>query len=1199
MARNSRSTAFVLGGCAASAAVAGLASQSFAVAGNGPQTQEPVRMTSLRGRAAETSSSKEMPLGALALATAGVAGIYGANSRNSKKSRAQAVVRHAKDHINIGTIGHVDHGKTTLSAAISLVCGQFSTSDDTTKKSYEEIDNAPEERARGITINASHIEYETETRHYCHVDCPGHADYVKNMITGACQMDGGILVISSPDGPMAQTREHILLSKQVGVPALVCFMNKVDMMDDEELLELVELETREMLSQYGFPGDDTPFIQGSALQALEQMKKDPGTKKGDDKWVDKILELMETVDEYIPTPERETDKPFLLAVEDVFSISGRGTVCTGRVEQGIVKKGDEVEILGRGKKPQKSVITGIRMFNTDLPEGPAGYTVGVLCRGIDKDAVFRGQVICAPGATKTHTKFKANIYFAKKDEGGRSNPVMPGYMPVFYFRTCDVTGKIEGMVSSDGNEVQMAMPGDNITCTCELIAGTPIEKGMRFAMREGGRTIGQGLIEVGLASQSFAVAGSGTPVQEQVRPTSLRGKVSEAPSSSNLPLGALALATAGAVGFQGARRSKKAARAQAIVRHAKDHINIGTIGHVDHGKTTLSAAISLVCGQFSTSDDTTKKSYEEIDNAPEERARGITINASHIEYETETRHYCHVDCPGHADYVKNMITGACQMDGGILVISSPDGPMAQTREHILLSKQVGVPALVCFMNKVDMMDDEELLELVELETREMLSQYGFPGDDTPFIQGSALQALEQMKKDPSTKKGDDKWVDKILELMETVDEYIPTPERETDKPFLLAVEDVFSISGRGTVCTGRVEQGIVKKGDEVEILGRGKKPQKSVITGIRMFNTDLPEGPAGYTVGVLCRGIDKDAVFRGQVICAPGATKTHTKFKANIYFAKKDEGGRSNPVMPGYMPVFYFRTCDVTGKIEGMVSSDGNEVQMAMPGDNITCTCELIAGTPIEKGMRFAMREARSCLQGQSMPTEDPAANLRNLEKSLWLAFNRANEASRKQDQVEQVFQATKKKKGGDSATAPSRIKKDLQAAINQVKRFDEANEQDRILFIGSTSRPFAEGVDVAGLKDSFDEKVWVSFPEYGSRVVLWQQFMEEHGVTVDPAKLNISTLARVSEGYPAGSIKQTVDRVLTARRVQQLKNRPLKVQEFIGPLSRTAFCWKEELDQLREFDHLITGEKAREEAKNAPPEAANPKKGGKKGKGK
>jgi len=434
-------------------------------------------------------------LAALALGTVAVgAGAARAAGRKKAKSRAAAVVCRAKDHINLGTVGHVDHGKTTLSAAISLVCGQFSTSDDTKQKSYEEIDNAPEERARGITINASHIEYETENRHYCHVDCPGHADYVKNMITGACQMDGGILVISSPDGPMAQTREHILLSKQVGVPKLVCFMNKVDVMDDEELLELVELETREMLSQYGFPGDDTPFIQGSALQALEAMKSNPGLKRGDDKWCDKILELMDTVDEYIPTPERENDKPFLLAVEDVFSISGRGTVATGRVEQGCVKKGDEVEILGRGKKPQKSVVTGIRMFNTDLTEGPAGYTVGLLCRGVEKTSVTRGMVICAPGATSTHTKFKANIYLSKKDEGGRSNPVMPGYMPVFYFRTCDVTGKIESMASSDGNEVQMAMPGDDVTCSCELIAATPIEKGMRFAMREGGKTIGQGLI---------------------------------------------------------------------------------------------------------------------------------------------------------------------------------------------------------------------------------------------------------------------------------------------------------------------------------------------------------------------------------------------------------------------------------------------------------------------------------------------------------------------------------------------------------------------------------------------------------------------------------------------------------------------------------------------------------------------------------
>jgi elongation factor Tu len=438
-------------------------------------------------------ASSNQALGSFMFVAIGAVAFRAAQRRRST-GRAAAVVMKAKDHINIGTIGHVDHGKTTLSAAISFVCGQFNENQDTKQKTYDQIDNAPEERARGITINASHIEYETPTRHYCHVDCPGHADYVKNMITGACQMDGGILVISSPDGPMAQTREHILLSKQVGVPKLVCFMNKVDVMDDEELLELVELETREMLSQYGFPGDDTPFIQGSALQALEAMKANPATKRGDDKWCDKILELMDVVDEYIDLPPRETDKPFLLAVEDVFSISGRGTVATGRVEQGIVKKGDAVEVLGRGKKPQSTVVTGIRMFNTDLTEGAAGYTVGLLCRGLEREKVLRGMVICAPGATKTHTQFKANIYLSKKDEGGRTNPILAGYSPVFYFRTCDVTGAIKTMANSDGEEVKMAMPGDDVTINCELLSSTPIEKGMRFAMREGGKTIGQGLI---------------------------------------------------------------------------------------------------------------------------------------------------------------------------------------------------------------------------------------------------------------------------------------------------------------------------------------------------------------------------------------------------------------------------------------------------------------------------------------------------------------------------------------------------------------------------------------------------------------------------------------------------------------------------------------------------------------------------------
>jgi len=473
-------------------------STTFALPTSSPstvQTPSSASLPALRGSAAEPTKGSVSTVGAgLAVMGASAAAVAASRRRSAKSSRAAAVVRHAKDHVNLGTIGHVDHGKTTLSAAISICCGQFSTSTDTKQKSYEDIDAAPEERARGITINASHIEYETETRHYCHVDCPGHADYVKNMITGACQMDGGILVISAPDGPMAQTREHILLSKQVGVPALVVFINKADVMDDEELLELVELETREMLSQYGFPGDDIPFITGSALSALEAMKDKPDTKKGDNEWVDKVLTLMETVDEYIALPERATDKPFLLAVEDVFSIAGRGTVATGRVEQGIVRKGDDVEILGRGKKAQKSVVTGVKMFNTDLPEGPAGYTVGVLLRGVDRNAVSRGQVICAPGATTVHTKFKANIYLSKKDEGGRSNPIMPGYMPVFYFRTCDVTGSIKTMATSEGTEVQMGMPGDDVTIDCELIATTPIEVGMRFAMREGGKTIGQGLI---------------------------------------------------------------------------------------------------------------------------------------------------------------------------------------------------------------------------------------------------------------------------------------------------------------------------------------------------------------------------------------------------------------------------------------------------------------------------------------------------------------------------------------------------------------------------------------------------------------------------------------------------------------------------------------------------------------------------------
>lgn len=401
----------------------------------------------------------------------------------------------AKDHINLGTIGHVDHGKTTLSAAISLSMAHYSAAEGVTTKSYEEIDNAPEERERGITINASHIEYETETRHYSHVDCPGHADHVKNMITGAAQMDGGILVISATDGPMAQTREHILLSKQVGVPKLVIFINKCDVIDDEELLELVELETRELLDGYGYDGDEATCVQGSALMALEAMKKNPATKKGDDEWVDRIYQLMDAVDSQIEMPERDTEKPFLLAVESTFTISGRGTVATGRVEQGKCKKGDQVEIVGGGHSVKKSTITGMKMYGTDLDEGSAGYTIGVLLRKLNRSDVHAGQVVCAPGTTKVYKKFKANVYLSSQDEGGRSKPLMPGIAVSFYFRTCDVTGTITGFTSADGEDVAMAMPGDNITIECVLMTETPMEVGMRFAMRETGKTIGRGVVD--------------------------------------------------------------------------------------------------------------------------------------------------------------------------------------------------------------------------------------------------------------------------------------------------------------------------------------------------------------------------------------------------------------------------------------------------------------------------------------------------------------------------------------------------------------------------------------------------------------------------------------------------------------------------------------------------------------------------------
>ena len=395
-----------------------------------------------------------------------------------------------KPHVNIGTIGHVDHGKTTLTAAITMAMSALSGQGG---KGYDEIDSAPEEKARGITINTAHVEYETETRHYAHVDCPGHADYVKNMITGAAQMDGAILVCSAADGPMPQTREHILLSKQVGVPHIVVFLNKEDQVDDEELLELVELEVRELLSSYDFPGDDIPCVAGSALMAIEAINENANVARGDNKWVDKIYGLMDAVDEYIPTPVRDTDKTFLMAVEDAFSITGRGTVSTGRIERGTVKVGESVEIVGLGET-RETTVTGIEMFQKTLEEGLAGDNVGLLLRGIQKEDIERGMVLAAPATITPHTVFEAEVYILTKEEGGRHTPFFTGYRPQFYVRTTDVTGNIKQFTADDGTEVEMVMPGDRIKMTAELISAIAIEDGMRFAIREGGRTIGAGVV---------------------------------------------------------------------------------------------------------------------------------------------------------------------------------------------------------------------------------------------------------------------------------------------------------------------------------------------------------------------------------------------------------------------------------------------------------------------------------------------------------------------------------------------------------------------------------------------------------------------------------------------------------------------------------------------------------------------------------
>jgi len=391
-----------------------------------------------------------------------------------------------KPHVNIGTIGHVDHGKTTLTAAITRVLSKNGLAE---YQPYERIDSAPEERARGVTINIYHAEYETEARHYAHVDCPGHADYIKNMITGAAQMDGAILVVAATDGPMPQTREHILLARQVNVPAIVVFMNKVDMVDDEELLDLVELEVRELLSKYGFPGDEVPVIRGSALQVVEAPESEDWTRNTSNRWIKAIWELLDAVDSYIPLPQRDLDKPFLLAVEDVFTITGRGTVATGRVERGQLKPGEEVEIIGFRDEPMRTVVTSIEMFRKVLDVAQAGDNVGLLLRGVDRDDVERGMVIAKPGSIKPHRRFKAEVYVLRKEEGGRHTPFVSGYRPQFYFRTTDVTGEIK-LPSG----VEMVMPGDNVNMEVMLVSPVAIEVGLRFAIREGGRTVGAGVV---------------------------------------------------------------------------------------------------------------------------------------------------------------------------------------------------------------------------------------------------------------------------------------------------------------------------------------------------------------------------------------------------------------------------------------------------------------------------------------------------------------------------------------------------------------------------------------------------------------------------------------------------------------------------------------------------------------------------------
>ena len=817
-------------------------------------------------------------------------------------------------HVNVGTIGHVDHGKTTLTAALSSIL--YEKYGGNVPMSFDEINDAPEEKMLGPTISCSRVEYDTDKRHYAHVDCPGHVDYVKLLLAGASRMDGAVLVVAATDGPMPQTREHILLARQVGVPYIIVFLNKCDLVDDEDLLELVEIEVRELLIEYRFPGDDTPVIRGSALGAMN----------GEEKWVEKILELVETMDSYIPEPIRDVDYPFLMPIEDVFPVSGCGTMVTGRVERGIIRVGDSMEIVGI-RPTATTVCTSIHTYRKTIDEGRPGDNVGVLLRGIKHEEVERGQVLAHPGTITPHIMFQAEVYVLTKEEGGRHTAFLNGYRPQFYFRTTDVTGTI---ALPEGTE--MVMPGDNVTMNVTLIHPVAMSKGLRFAIREGGHTVGAGVVVDIYDGYSYGDYNFGVKAEKERREAEARAKAERERREAEAR----------------ARAEREQAEADAraenremygpkhgMMKYVRNlpEVKVGTIGHADHGKTTLVAALFTLMHR--------KFDRNWIAGSSEDKARGITINAAHTEFDTDKRHYTCTDCPSHYYYVKSMITGAMEMDCAILVVSASDGPDSQTREQIRLARQVGVPYIIVFMNMCDMVEDDELIELTEMEVRELLTEYKFPGDDIPVIWGSAQGALI----------GEERWVERIYELAETMDSYIPDPIRDVDRPFLLPIEDVFAISGRGTVVTGRIESGIIRIGDRVEIVGF-RSTAATECTSVEMFRKTLDEGRAGENVGVLLRGTKREEVERGQVLALPGSIKAYTRFEAEVYVLTKEEGGRHTAFLNGHCSQFYFRTTDVTGTI-----SLPEDTEMVYPGDFVTMEVTLKRPVAMSRGLHFAIRE--------------------------------------------------------------------------------------------------------------------------------------------------------------------------------------------------------------------------------------------------